>query len=189
MSNIILRVLKDIVVLLENQRLKYCLFGGLALQAYKRIRSTLDLDIILSLEPDKLQEFIEWMQRKNIVFDSSRGIKHINDFEFMRFLYTDQESTIDVPLDFVTVRTDFQKNILSRRRLLKVLGLNVYIASCEDLVLLKVLAGRPLDNVDAQVLIKENRKELDKSYLMKWAKILKIENTLKHLLSSEDKAI
>lgn len=184
MSNIILKVLKDIIAILEERKLEYCLFGGLALQAYKRIRSTLDLDIILSLEPQKLQEFIGWLRAKNITFDDSRGIKRINDFEFMRFLYTDPESMIDVPLDFVTVRTDFQKNILKRRQLLEILGLNVYIASCEDLILLKLLAGRPLDKVDAQILVKENKTELEEEYLAGWARNLKIENILKHLLSS-----
>jgi hypothetical protein len=50
--------------------------------------------------------------------------------------------------------------------------------SCEDLIVLKLIAGRILDRVDAAELLKANRESLDLGYLAGWAQKLHAEEAL-----------
>ncbi len=128
-----------------------------------------------------MADFIGSLRREGLKIDPEKGIKKIGDFNFVRFTYTDKDSLIDVSVDFVTARTDFQQEILSRRKNMDILGLNLYLCSCEDLILLKLISERPLDQVDIQVLMEENRQDLDFLYLEKWARALNVYPSLKRL--------
>ncbi len=186
LSNIILEVLKNVTEVIKGLKLKYCLFGGLAMQAYKRIRSTMDIDLILSVNDEKVQELISSLEKENFRFDSKKGIVKIGNFEFLRFIYADKGSGIDVFVDIVTAKTEYQKEIIRRRQRLKIFDIEFYIATCEDLVLLKILASRPVDKADAQSLIEENMKELDRNYLFKWAQRLGIFRQMQYMLKERD---
>lgn len=181
-SNIVLEALVEAVKAIEDESLDYCLFGGLALQAYKRIRSTMDVDLLISIDEEKKNDFIKKLQKRGFKFDAKKSAIKIKDFELIRSVYTEKERQIDVFVDFVTVKTDFQKQVLRRKQRLNIFGSEVNIASCEDLILLKVLSGRPLDLSDVDALITENIKSLDKDYLKKTAKEQGIERRISYTI-------
>jgi hypothetical protein len=54
------------------------------------------------------------------------------------------------------------------------LDLDLYVLACEDLILHKLLAGRLLDRVDAAMLLRANRTELDLEYLLAWTTTLSL---------------
>lgn len=41
--------------------------------------------------------------------------------------------------------------------------------TAEDLILLKIIAGRPKDILDAQSIATKNKNKIDKKYLFNWA--------------------
>lgn len=182
-SNVVLEALVEAVKAIEDESLDYCLFGGLALQAYKRIRSTMDVDLLVAADEEKKGDFIAKLQKKGFKFDTKKGVIKIKDFELMRCIYTERKRQIDVFVDFVTVKTDFQKQVLERKQRLNIFGSKVNIASCEDLILLKVLSGRPLDLSDVDVLIAENITSLDKDYLKESAKKLGFERRINYIIN------
>jgi len=181
-SNIVLKALKEAIKVIKELKVDYCLFGGLAIAAYKRIRATMDVDLMVDISEKQFADFISGLEKRGFKFDHKKGIIKIGNFEILRFIYTDKESQIDVFVDCVNIKTEFQKEVLSRKQNLDILGTRVNIASCEDLILLKILAARPLDKVDAQVLIAENVKDIDRNYLKKWARELGVERRLQHML-------
>lgn len=181
-SNIVLRALKKIVEVLEKENLDYCLFGGLAIQVYKRIRATRDVDLMVAISSDRIFKLIRQIKQENFRLDKKRGIIKINGFELLRFIYTDEETKFEIFIDLVSAATEFQKHILDRKTKTDFLGININIASLEDLVLLKLLADRPIDLLDAQYLLEENKEIIDKDYLRNWAKRLGIAKKLNKLL-------
>jgi hypothetical protein len=68
-------------------------------------------------------------------------------------------------------RDDFEKKIFSRRIRKKLWNKFVYVVSPEDLLLMKLKAGRPRDFDDA-VSIVELQKSLDRSYIRSWVRKL-----------------
>jgi hypothetical protein len=181
-SGIILKALKKIIGVLEKENIDYCLFGGLAMQVYKRIRATKDIDLMVSIVSQRIPEFIHQIEKAGFNFDKKKGIIKLNNFELLRFIYTDEDTNFEIFIDLVSATTEFQKQILNRKTKADFLGIMVNIASPEDLVLLKILADRPIDFVDALDLCKENKEIIDKNYLKGWAKRLGVGKKLKELL-------
>ncbi|MCD6093965.1 MAG: nucleotidyltransferase [Candidatus Omnitrophica bacterium] len=185
-SNIILEALKAMINILEISGIDYCLFGGLAMQAYKHIRATMDVDLMLAIDSKQISNFILKLEKEGFKFDRNRGIAKIGDFEFLRFIYTDKKQGIDIYLDLVTLKTDFQNEIIRRKQKIDLFGFKVNIASCEDLILLKILSGRMLDRADVQALIEANKQELDRDYLKVWARKLGTERELTLLMKGDE---
>ena len=181
-SNAILEALKRAIKVMEKEDVDYCLFGGLAMQVYKRIRATRDVDLMATVNKKKITNFISRMEKAGFKFDRKKGTVRIRDFELLRFIYADEALGLEIFVDLVTTTTEFQKIVLLRKQRLDFLGVAVNIASCEDLILLKILGNRPIDIADAQGLIEENIKDLNKIYLGKRAKELGVDRTLERLL-------
>jgi hypothetical protein len=89
------------------------------------------------------------------------------------------EAAIDV--DLFLAETNDQREILSRRQRHRTDGLDAWFVSPEDLVLLKLLAGRPKDLVDVgDILFIQGN--LDQDYLRRWATQLGISSALEEAL-------
>jgi len=181
-SNIILRTFKKVIEVLDKEKIDWCLFGGLAMQVYKRIRATKDIDLLIEISSDQIANFITCMEKAKFKFDRKRGIIKINGIELLRFFYEDTETAFEIFVDLVTVTAEFQKQIIKRKTKQDFLGIEVNVASLEDVILLKLLADRPIDAFDSQYLIEENIKDIDKDYLKNWARRLKVTKRLNNLL-------
>ncbi len=184
-SNAILGALNSAIAVMETGGLDYCLFGGLAMQVYKRIRATRDVDLMVTVDKKRVTELISRMEKAGFEFDRKKGAVRIRDFELFRFIYTDEDLGLDIFVDLATVATEFQKTVLRRKKRLDFLGVAVNIASCEDLILLKALGNRPIDIADAEGLIEENIRDLNKTYLRKWAEELGVGKTVERLLKEK----
>lgn len=83
-------------------------------------------------------------------------------------LYLDERG-IDV--DLFLAETPFQRELLRRRRREQINGIEAWLVSPEDLVLLEPVAGRPRDRADIAD-IRFVQGERDEDYLRKWAALL-----------------
>jgi hypothetical protein len=57
---------------------------------------------------------------------------------------------------------------------LAALDLDLDVLACEDLILHKLLAGRLLDRVDAAMLLRANRADLNLEYILGWTTTLSL---------------
>jgi hypothetical protein len=81
--------------------------------------------------------------------------------------------------------TSFQREVLERRVAAGVEGRDVKLVSAEDLILFKLVAGRPRDLIDVQdVLFTQG--ELDEPYLRRWAGPLGVEARLDEVLAARE---
>ncbi len=80
------------------------------------------------------------------------------------------ETFVDVQVDLLLAKTAYQKHVLSRRVSVPaaILGMDVDVLSCEDLIIFKLLAGRIIDRADAAALLRANRSSIDTDDLLKW---------------------
>lgn len=65
-----------------------------------------------------------------------------------------------------------KREVIKRRKVVKLFGLKAFFPTPENLILLKVISGRPQDLVDIEKVIFRHRKRRDIKYLKSWAQKL-----------------
>ncbi len=87
-------------------------------------------------------------------------------------------------MDVFLAETEYQRALLRRRQRHEAEGFAAWFVSAEDLVLLKLLAGRPKDLVDVgDILFIQGG--LDNAYLRDWARELNVALALEAALQSQ----
>jgi hypothetical protein len=160
----------------------YCLVGALAINAWGRVRSTRDIDLlVLSREP-VLMECLDSLKSRGFQLDMawmerSPMAKH----RVQRFSHP---SYPGIPLDLILSADSHEESTLGRRQTLDLLGVRVWVCSPEDLILMKLKASRPHDFEDALSVIKNPRLQLDLTYLWNWADRLGLHGELQYVLQA-----
>jgi hypothetical protein len=90
-----------------------------------------------------------------------------------------------VVVDLLFATTPFEIEALGRRRPLRVLGVELPVASPEDLVVFKLIAGRPQDLADADALYRLHGDELDLDRVRRWCRDFGVEDRLDRLQSGD----
>jgi predicted nucleotidyltransferase len=90
-----------------------------------------------------------------------------------------------VDADIFIAETSFQREVLERRVAAGVEGRDVKLVSAEDLILFKLVAGRPRDLIDVQDVLFTQGK-LDEPYLRRWAGPLGVEARLDEVLAARE---
>lgn len=75
-------------------------------------------------------------------------------------------------------------SLLDRSRPQKVADYELRVAAPEDVLLMKLLAARPLDLADAAALVRTHGKEMDTAYLERWARELDVEQEVARALAA-----
>ena len=174
--------LKTVIEALPEPAPPYCLIGALAVSAWGHVRSTRDIDLlVLSDEPARSQ-FIEslvamgftqdseWMERNPLAKDVVLRLFH--------------RSHAGLPLDLLFAADAHSQSTLARRRAIQVLGSSLFVCSPEDLIILKMKAGRPHDFEDALGIVKNPALKLDFVYLKSWSARLGLSEELQYVLNA-----
>lgn len=177
-SQIIIRAVNKVVDAIEEQGLDYAIFGGLALQAWKRLRSTLDVDAMVIIKEENINSLMNTILKKGLELDKENPRVNLGEITLLRFIYPDKESLVDIKVDIAVAEGSFPEQVMQNRIKLNVFGRDMWFVGCEDLILLKLLSNRPIDNADAKELIRINSKTINKDYLLKQAIKLKIDKRL-----------
>ncbi len=176
-------VARRFVALLDQFGAPYAIMGGMAVRLYGLPRATYDVDFVATIPRDRLaQLFIAADQRGFAIPDAQRTgwIDSVRSFAVIKFQsYADQRS---VDVDVFLVESPFQQSVLKRRQLVSVDGWDAWYVTAEDLILLKLLAGRKKDQADvADILLVQG--QLDEAYLRDWAAKLSVAAELESALS------
>jgi hypothetical protein len=132
------------------------LFGAQAVIAYGVPRLSADVDITIQLTPDDPERFARDM-------DSAGFSLRVDDPDFVRrtrvMPFVHRRTAM--PLDVVLASSGLEDDFLNRARDVDVGGTVVPLINLEDLIIAKVLAGRPKDLDDASNLWRLKGPELD----------------------------
>lgn len=160
------RLITKIAKVLNKQGIAYMIIGGQALLQYGAVRLTEDIDITLGLDVDSLSRM------KRVLKEVGLAIPKNVDDNFVKKtnVLVGIDKSTGIRVDFVFSFTTYENQALERARKVRIGNCNVNFASCEDMIIHKIFAGRARDLEDVRVLLELNIAALDTVYIKKWLK-------------------
>lgn len=135
---------------------RWYVFGAQAVTAYGVPRLSADVDITLALEPNDPERFVRDMEAGGFAprfrDQGFARATRVMPFEHLR---------TGMPVDVVLAGSGLEDEFLSRARPMDIAGTTVPVLSVGDLIVAKVLAGRPKDLDDASALWRAHHAALD----------------------------
>lgn len=181
----ILGALEALGGLFESMSLPYAVMGGIAVRVYALPRPTYDVDFTLAIARERLPELYDAVRKLQITVPDAyeRGwVDTVAGMPVVKFRLYLQDHGIDI--DVFLAESDFQQQLLTRRRRVDVNGFSAWVVSPEDLILLKLIASRYRDVSDVQdILLVQGR--LDVEYMRQWADQLDIRERLDEALANQ----
>lgn len=158
----------------ERLDVTYVVIGGVAVRAYAIPRPTYDVDFTLAAPRERLPEIFAAVEEKQFtVPDAYRTgwVDVVAELPLVKFRFYLKDRGVDA--DIFLAETPFQKEMLTRRQLVETPDGRLWLASPEDIIVLKLLAHRPRDLLDVgDILFTQG--QLDEDYMRKWAGQLNI---------------
>jgi hypothetical protein len=177
------QALRDFAALFERMGIPYAVMGGLAVRVYAIPRPTHDADFTIAIHRDRLPELYKEVRKLGYsvpeTFDSG-WVDTVAGLPLIRFRLYLENHAIDV--DVFLAESEFQQQIIARRQRVELDNSSLMLVSPEDLILLKLLAGRPRDYTDVQDIL-FTLGTLDEKYMRHWAKELGLSQKLEKALN------
>lgn len=181
-------VTRELIELFESESIPYAIMGGLAVRIYAIPRPTFDVDFTILLPRADLPQF--YLRAESLGYTVSAAqaagwVDSVKGLSVVKIQAYVGDRAIDV--DIFLAETEFQRHLLTRRQRHEAEGLDAWFVSPEDLILLKLLAGRPKDRLDiADIVFIQGA--LDEAYLRDWATRLDVLPALEESLRPLDES-
>ncbi|MCA9671056.1 MAG: nucleotidyl transferase AbiEii/AbiGii toxin family protein [Myxococcales bacterium] len=124
-------------------------------------RATKDIDFSALADVEQATRLVDVMQHAGW---SATAHGPLGPGAVVRFSRTGQDGVARW-VDVLFSGTDFEERALRRAKTTTLFGHAIRVATVEDLIVFKMVAGRPQDLVDVQSLLKQNGDGLDEAYL------------------------
>lgn len=160
--------LKQLVKLFKVTNVDYAILGGIAVSIYGEPRLTLDIDINIVLDNDKINDFLK-EARKSGFFPLPQAIKKFvksTGVIPMRF----SKNKVTGRCDFIIAQNALEYLCIKRAHLKKIYTIKAKIVTPEDLIIHKITSQRPRDLEDLQGILFRQRGKLDMKYITYWLK-------------------
>jgi uncharacterized nucleotidyltransferase DUF6036 len=162
------RTLADLAAFLRANGTPYALIGGIAVSVRGEPRFTADVDVVASVELKRALDLLEATKRSDFepLFPDAAEVVET------AYILPLRHRTTGIKADVVIGLTGFERNLVARAVPVDLGGLSIPVASSEDLLLMKVLAGRARDMDDARGIVSKQGATLDWDYVMGVGKAL-----------------
>jgi hypothetical protein len=177
------RVLETTTGLFEQLGVPYALMGGIAVRTYGIPRPTYDIDFTIALERVDLPILFHKAREVGYTIPeeyTGGWVDQVAGMALIKLRVYLEERGIDI--DIFLAESPFQKELLARRREGRLNDSIAWFVSPEDLILLKLLAGRPRDLADVGDILFTQGK-LNQGYMRSWAERLGVLSALEEALS------
>ncbi|MEW6247109.1 MAG: nucleotidyl transferase AbiEii/AbiGii toxin family protein [Nitrospirota bacterium] len=147
------RLLERLALALDRARIPYMVIGGQAVLLYGEPRLTKDIDVTLGLDVSHLADLqaVAADLRLKVLVEAETFTR-----QTMVLPCEDPDSGIRV--DFIFSNSPYEAVALKRAKSVAIGDAQVRFAALEDLVIHKVVAGRPRDLEDVARLLRKNPK-------------------------------
>jgi hypothetical protein len=156
-------LLKLLAIELDRAQIAYMVIGGQAVQLYGEPRMTRDIDLTLGLGSEGLDRVLRVC--------GSCGLKPLPaapaGFVQETMVLPAIEERTGIRVDFVFSFTGYERQAIGRSRPVELGGVSVHFAAVEDIVIHKLVAGRPRDMEDVRSIVIKNP-GLDRAYVEQW---------------------
>jgi hypothetical protein len=140
------------------QRLRWYLFGAQAVVVHGRPRLTTDIDVAVELGERTVANLVDAMAEQGIDLRFPLDAR----LQAARLLPA-VHSPSRLPIDIVITSPGFDEEVLDRALPVQLGGVVVPVVSPEDLIAMKILAGRPKDLEDVRGVVRACGERLDVS--------------------------
>lgn len=158
------KLIRNIAKVLDNKGISYIIIGGQALLIYGRIRATRDIDLTLGIDTDKYEELEAICEHLGLEIIP----KEPRQFAEQTKVLPAKEPSSKIRIDFIFSFTLYEREAIQRGKEVVMQNYPVKFASCEDLIIHKMIAGRAIDEEDIKDVLLKNRDSLDTEYIYKW---------------------
>ncbi len=163
------RLLERLAAALSDASIPYMLVGGQAVLLYGLPRLTDDVDVTLGIGPSRLPDLLEVVEK--LGWDVL--VAHPREFVRQTLVLPCRDPLTSVRVDFILSFTPYERQALARAHQVTIGQTELAFAALEDLIILKIVAGRPRDLEDVRgVLIKNPTADL--AYVRKWLRQLEL---------------
>ena len=136
---------------------RWYLFGAQAVLLYGGARLTADVDVTVALGERPTSDLVRALQRVGFAL----RVADVDDFVGRTRVLPLVHAPSGLPLDVVLAGPGPEELFLARARRHDVEGVSVPVAAPEDLVVMKILAGRPKDVEDVRAIVAAGGAHLD----------------------------
>lgn len=143
---------------LEQEGVPYMVIGGFAVTIWGEPRFTRDLDVTVSVAPERLNTIVEQLCRDfhSLVANPARFVAETRVLPMM---------VDSVPVDLVFAALPYEDDAIARARNITLSQGTTRVCSPEDLILYKIVSPRARDHEDIETVFRHRNAELDFSYL------------------------
>jgi predicted nucleotidyltransferase len=161
---VITSLIKQIAWNLDENEVSYMIIGGQAVLLYGTPRLTRDIDITLGIDTDEFRRIEKVC--------SNIGLKPLADdpeaFAARTKVLPAEEPQSKFRVDFIFSFTSYETQAIRRAQEVFMDGYPVRFASCEDVIIHKMIAARAIDLEDVRHMLAKNGERLDYEYLRQW---------------------
>lgn len=148
---------------LDRAGIGYMVIGGQAVQLYGEPRLTRDIDITLAAGVDKLDLILQLCATQDLKVLVAQPAEFVRETLVLPAL----EESSGIRVDFIFSFSEYERQAIERSRAVKMADTEVQFAAVEDLVIHKLVAGRPRDIEDVRAVLAKNP-GLDRTYTEHW---------------------
>ena len=149
--------------LLDRAGIPYMVIGGQAVQLYGEPRLTRDIDLTLGIGVDGLDRVTDVCRDAGL----RMAVPEPRQFVQETMVLPAVEDRTGIRVDFVFSFSEYERQAIGRSREVELGGTMVRFAAVEDLVIHKLVAGRPRDVEDVRSILVRNP-AFDRDYVARW---------------------
>lgn len=157
------RLLERIALGLEQRQIPYMIIGGQAVLIYGEPRLTRDIDVTLGVGPERLADLLAFAEAS----DWRVLVEKPQEFVQRSMVLPCLDPQSDIRIDFIFSHSEYEQQAMKRVRRVEIGNAAVCFASAEDVIVHKIVAGRPRDLDDARSILLK-KADLDRAYICHW---------------------
>jgi hypothetical protein len=161
LADLLLGAVDQLAEVLPAHQARYALIGGLATGMRGRLRYTDDIDVLLSVPQEQLPGLLEALAGRGFTVDVKSTVREWDRRHMVVLNYR------GVRVDWLKPVVPVYQHVLDAAIAEPWRGRQLFVASAEGLIVLKLLAGRPQDLVDIDTLLAANRGRIDLDWIEK----------------------
>ena len=158
------KLIKKIAQCLDKEEIPYMIIGGQAVLLYGTPRLTRDIGITLGIDTDKFGAIEGICSRLGLEILPENP----EDFAKETKVLPAQEPKSNIRVDFIFSFTQYETQALEKVKEATMDGYPVKFASCEDVIIHKMVAARAVDEEDVKNILIKNKDSIDFEYINRW---------------------
>jgi hypothetical protein len=167
---------------LDRIGVEYAFGGAIAVNTWvlrEAIRATHDIDLHAEVSGDELLVLCMLLGKHGVSAVQGGEVEFRRSGTVLRRVHCMPEMVID----FLVRGDEYGRAVLARRRRIELRGATTYVISPEDVLIQKALAFRDRDRIDIEHIVEAHGPDLDRAYLERWTRRLRVWTRLARRLS------